>query len=79
MAGTRAAGPDFARCYGHYRQQTVQYALAHCLDCPKLKACVRLTWGRERAPRARRGVWDEARPAARQPAAIPIEVVQLAT
>ena len=58
MAGTRRAGPDFSRCYGHYREQSVQYALQHCLACPKMKACVRLTWGMDQPPHARRRGWD---------------------
>ncbi len=53
--------PDRARCFGQYRQQSVQYALAHCLECPKVKACVRLTWGVDKPlRRPRRGAWDDA-------------------
>ena len=58
MAGMQAAGPDYARCFGHYRQMSVQYALANCLACPKMKACVRVTWGWDQPRRLRRGAWD---------------------
>jgi len=58
MAGTQAAGPDYARCFGHYRQMSVTYALQFCLGCPKQKACVRVTWGWDEPRRARRGAWD---------------------
>lgn len=38
-------GPDRSLCFGDYRNQSVSYALANCLSCPKMKACVRATWG----------------------------------
>jgi hypothetical protein len=58
---TKQAAPDRSRCFGQYRQQSVQYALAHCLECPKMKACVRLTWGLDKPiRRSRRGAWDQA-------------------
>lgn len=52
--------PDTTRCFGRYRAQSPQYALAVCVKCPKLKACVRTVWGLE-APRrtARRNLWWE--------------------
>lgn len=66
MVGKQAAAPDRSKCFGQYRQQSVQYALAHCLECPKLKACVRVTWGMERPlRRTRRGAWDQAIPGSR--------------
>ncbi|MGH2584578.1 MAG: hypothetical protein ACRDJE_06660 [Dehalococcoidia bacterium] len=58
MAGKPTTGPNIAACFGHYRQQSVRYALTHCLDCPKMKACVRLTWGMDKPRRLRRGAWD---------------------
>jgi hypothetical protein len=61
MAATLQTAPDRTRCFGQYRQQSVQYALAHCLECPKIKACVRLAWSNEKPARARRGPWDEGR------------------
>jgi hypothetical protein len=44
MEGAKST-PDYARCFGFYRSQTVQYALAHCLACPRMKKCVRTSWG----------------------------------
>lgn len=59
---TRRA-PDISRCFGHYRAQTPQYALAWCVQCPKLKSCVRTAWGVEGPRRtARRGLWWESSP-----------------
>ena len=57
--------PDLSRCFGRYRAQTPQYALTHCVECPKLKSCVRTVWGRE-GPRqtARRDWWWERSPRA---------------
>jgi hypothetical protein len=53
-----SGGPDLARCFGHYRQQSVRYALQHCLECKKLKQCVRTTWGVDRPRRSRRDAWS---------------------
>jgi hypothetical protein len=54
---------DTSRCFGRYRSQSPQYALAVCVRCPKLKSCVRTVWGLE-APRrtARRNLWWEPSP-----------------
>ena len=57
MAGS-SGGPDLSKCFGHYRQQTITYALRHCLECNKLKACVRAAWGIDQPRRARRSAWD---------------------
>lgn len=66
MVGKQATAPDRSRCFGQYRAQSVQYALTNCLECPKLKACVRFTWGMDRPlRRARRGAWDEGVPGPR--------------
>jgi hypothetical protein len=66
MMVTKQTVPDRSRCFGQYRQQSVQYALAHCLECPKVKACVRLTWGMDKPlRRSRRSAWDDAIPARR--------------
>lgn len=62
------SGPDLARCFGHYRQQSVRYALHYCLECPKLKQCVRTTWGVDRPRRSRRDAWPPSeRPVAGEP------------
>jgi hypothetical protein len=53
-----SSGPDLARCFGHYRQQSVRYALQYCLECAKLKQCVRTTWGVDRPRRSRRDAWS---------------------
>ncbi len=58
MAGTTAKRPNLSQCFGHYRQQSVEYALQNCLTCPKMKACVRVTWGMDQPKRARRGARD---------------------
>jgi hypothetical protein len=58
-----SAGPDTARCFGHYRAQTPYYALAFCVKCPKLKPCVRTVWGMELPRRGKgREVWWENSP-----------------
>ncbi len=52
--------PDPSRCFGKYRLQSPQYALAYCVSCPKVKACVRTAWGLEPPHRtAHRGAWWE--------------------
>ena len=58
MADKTAAAPNLSKCFGQYRHQSVQYALQYCLTCPKMKACVRVTWGWDTPKRARR----DARP-----------------
>jgi hypothetical protein len=62
MTGKQAASPDRSKCFGQHRHQSVQYALTYCLDCPKIKACVRMGWGMDRPRRARRGAWDGGTP-----------------
>lgn len=59
--------PDLSRCFGHYRAQSPQYALAFCVKCPKLKPCVRTAWGLDMPRRGddRRGVWWERSPRGR--------------
>ncbi len=57
--------PDLSRCFGHYRQQTPQYALTVCLRCPKLKACVRTAWGVDVPRRSARYDWWESTKKAR--------------
>lgn len=54
-----SAAPDLGRCFGHYRQQTPQYALTQCVRCPKIKACVRTVWGVEQPRRTARNDWWE--------------------
>jgi len=53
MAGTQG-GPDLAKCFGRYQQQSVTYALANCLGCAKVKACVRAQWGLDQPQRLQR-------------------------
>lgn len=48
------AKPNLSLCFGQYRAQSVAYALDFCLSCPKLKACVRRTWGVDQPPPRRR-------------------------
>jgi hypothetical protein len=57
-----ARRPDLSKCYGQYRNQTVEYALANCLACPKMKACVRATWGWDKPRRGRRDQWSGSKP-----------------
>lgn len=52
--------PEYAQCFGRYRAQSVTYALANCLECPKLKACVRTTWGVDQPRRWRSGSYQPA-------------------
>lgn len=52
------SGPDLERCFGHYRQQSVRYALQYCLECTKVKQCVRTAWGVDRPRRTRRDDWS---------------------
>jgi hypothetical protein len=58
MTATSASGPDLSRCFGRYREQSVQYALQHCLECRKLKACVRTVWGMDQPRRTPRGAYQ---------------------
>jgi hypothetical protein len=60
MAGKSAGGPNLAQCFGHYQQQTVQYAIQNCLSCSKVKACVRAQWGLDR-PRREQRRWGEGK------------------
>jgi hypothetical protein len=60
MAVKSAGGPDISQCFGRYQQQSVNYALANCLGCSKVKACVRAQWGLDR-PRRERRRWGEGR------------------
>jgi hypothetical protein len=48
---------DLSRCFGKHRQQPVQYALQHCLQCRKLKGCVRKSWGTDRQRPWRKDDW----------------------
>ncbi len=61
--GSEAAGErDLAKCFGHHRQQTVDYAIKNCLQCRKLKSCVRKSWGTDRHRPWRRDDWWELKP-----------------
>ena len=74
--------PDLSRCFGRYRLQTPQYALTNCVQCPKLKSCVRTVWGLEGPNRGgRRGLWWESSPRglAQRRTAPPVPVDYLAT
>lgn len=53
---------DLARCFGHHSEQSVQYALQHCLKCRKLKSCVQQSWSAGKPRRWQRDDWWEARP-----------------
>lgn len=62
--------PDLSLCFGRHQSQPVTYALQHCLSCPKLKPCVRTTWGVDRPRRLRRDSWqpeDQERTTNRSP------------
>lgn len=61
MAGKTAARPNTSKCFGLYRQQSVEYALQNCLTCPKMKACVRVAWGMDQPARPKRGVSDRTK------------------
>lgn len=76
-------GPDLSRCFGRYRAQTPQYALVYCVNCPKLKSCVRTAWGVDEPRRTTRWeVWWERSPrgrAAEPPPGSGSSVASLAT
>ncbi len=63
MTDSNRRAPDLSRCFGRYRAQTARYALTYCVECPKLKSCVRTVWGLE-GPRqtVRRNYWWETSP-----------------
>lgn len=61
MSNGSQAVPDIGRCFGHYRQQSPQYALTMCVRCSKVKACVRTVWGMEQPRRNGRGDWWEGK------------------
>lgn len=48
---------ELMHCYGHHRSQTLDYALHYCLQCRKLKSCVRKSWGTDRQRRWRAEDW----------------------
>ncbi len=62
MTDDTAGARDLSRCFGKHREQPVQYALKHCLQCRKLKSCVRKSWGTDRQRRWQRDDWWEAQP-----------------
>ena len=35
---------DLMQCFGHHRSQTLAYALHYCLQCRRIKSCVRKSW-----------------------------------
>lgn len=59
---------DLSRCFGLYQQQSVAYALTHCMACPKMKACVRSAWGVGQFRRSRRDDWQREDPREASPA-----------
>ncbi len=61
MAADSVGERDLARCFGRHRQQSVEYALKHCLQCRKLKSCVRKSWGTDRHRRWQQDDWWEAK------------------
>lgn len=63
MANDTVGERDLSRCFGKHREQTLEYAMQHCLQCRKLKSCVRKTWGSDRHRRWGRDDWWEAQPA----------------
>lgn len=65
MAGDSVGERDLATCFGRHRQQSVEYALKHCLDCRKLKSCVHKSWGTDRHRQWHKDDWWEAKPAVR--------------
>ena len=74
--------PDISRCFGRYRAQTPQYALAYCVHCLKLKSCVRTAWGLEspRRPARRDRRWESSpRGVAQRGSALPVAGDYLAT
>jgi len=62
MADDTLGERDLSRCYGRHREQTLEYAMKYCLQCRKLKTCVRKTWGTDRHRRWQQDDWWEARP-----------------
>jgi len=63
MATVAGGERDLSRCYGHHREQTLDYALRNCLSCRKLKTCVQQSWGADRRRRWKRDDWWELQPA----------------
>jgi hypothetical protein len=59
-----AGDRDLNKCYGRHREQTIEYTLKNCLQCRKLKSCVRQTWGIDKHRRWQRADWWEIRPGA---------------
>jgi hypothetical protein len=59
-----AGGRDLSKCFGRHRDQTVDYAMANCLQCRKLKSCVRASWGANRNRRWNRDDWWQPQPVA---------------
>ena len=53
---------DLSKCYGRHRQQTLDYALKNCLQCRKLKTCVRKSWGTDRQRPWHKEDWWETTP-----------------
>ena len=54
---TLSEARDLTRCYGHHRAQSLAYALNYCLQCRKLKTCVRASWGVDRPRPWRKADW----------------------
>jgi len=57
---------DLTQCFGRHRAQTLEYALHYCLQCRKLKSCVRASWRVDRPRPWRRDDWwpdESAKPA----------------
>jgi hypothetical protein len=52
---------DLDRCFGKHSEQSVAYALKHCMGCRKLKSCVQRGWSGGKVRRDQRMDWWEAR------------------
>lgn len=48
---------DLTQCYGHHRSQTLSYALHYCLQCRRIKSCVRKGWTHGRRERWQNQDW----------------------
>lgn len=48
---------DLTQCFGRHRFQSLDYALHYCLQCRKLKSCVRASWRMDQPRPWRKDDW----------------------
>jgi hypothetical protein len=53
---------DLDRCFGKHNQQSVAYALKHCMSCRRLKSCVQFGWRGGKPRRRQLDDWWEVQP-----------------